>query len=59
MLVLEGAVKEETKITDEDITAALQKCIESGETKKSAVKTVSQMMDVPKNRVYQLMLNMD
>ena len=59
VLVLEGAVKEETKITDEDITAALQKCIESGETKKSAVKTVSQMMDVPKNRVYQLMLNMD
>ena len=59
VLILEGVKPKKPEISDDDIIAALKQCLENGETKKTAVKAVSQEHEVPKNRVYQLMLNMD
>ena len=52
--------QEQAQITDEaDITDALKLCLEKGMTKKSAVSQVAKQSGIPKNRVYQIMLQLE
>lgn len=58
-VVLIDKNSEVIEITDELIIKKLNEEIESGETKKTAVKNVSKDLDVNKNRVYELSLDID
>lgn len=46
------------EITDEYIVEMLNEEIKSGKTKKTAVKDISKKLDINKNRVYELSLNL-
>lgn len=56
VLVIEGATEQETEIDDHVIRQALEQCIETGMRKKEAVAEISKKLNVPKNRVYKVSL---
>ncbi len=58
VLVVFPESKEKEISGDEDILSALKEEISSGSDKKTAVKTISERMGVPKNRVYKLSLSL-
>ncbi|CAB4864798.1 unannotated protein [freshwater metagenome] len=56
VIVLDGA-ELPPGATDDDIRAALDTSLGAGASRKSAVASVAQLLDVPKNRVYDIALS--
>ena len=56
VLVVEGAKKTRTSLSDNEIALALKDQLEWGRTPKEAIKAVCQSNDLPKNRVYEIYL---
>ena len=57
VIIIEGCTQESREITDEDVLEALRERIDGGMKPKSAIKEVSAVLDVNKNRVYSLYTN--
>ncbi len=57
VVVVDKALPIQKEITEEEILTALNRYISSGMSKKDAVKEVMKDLDLPKNRVYKIMLN--
>lgn len=56
VIVLEGAKKSEAVVTDSDICRKLSEYLQNGHTKKEAVAFTAAFLNIPKNRVYKIMI---
>ena len=60
VLIVAGAPeKEKEAATEEDAEGLLRKLLSQGTSKKDAVKQVSKLLDLPKNEVYDIALNVE
>ncbi len=57
VIVVEGK-KESEELTEEEIFAKLKERIEGGEDKKTAIKNLSESLNLPKNQVYEISLKL-
>ncbi len=57
VLVIEGGSDAKREVTDEDILTMLEEYIGDGVSKKTAVAQIATELEVPKNRVYRIMLD--
>jgi len=56
VLVLDGCADEAAEVSDSDIAAAINACLDVGMTKKDAAKAASDKLGISKNRAYRLTL---
>lgn len=59
MVLLVDKFEDETEVSDDHIEKRLLELLETGMSKKSAVKEISKELNLNKNRVYDLSLNLD